>query len=65
MMVNIVYVRPECYMTYIVFQGYATLAQVNTGLHMRERSRAFIIAEAAQPSNRVLFINAGQSCCPR
>jgi len=62
MMVNIVYVRSECCMTYIVFQGYASLPQVDTGLHMRQRSRAFIIAEAAQPLNRVVFINAGKSC---
>ena len=26
---------------------------------MRERSRAFIVADAAAPSNRILFINAG------
>ncbi|KAF9558125.1 ceramidase [Agrocybe pediades] len=38
--------------------GYASLAQTDTGLHMRERSRAFIIADAAQPNNRVVFINA-------
>ncbi|KAF8341009.1 Neutral/alkaline nonlysosomal ceramidase [Amanita rubescens] len=38
--------------------GYASLPQVDTGLHMRQRSRAFIIAEAAQPSNTVVFINA-------
>lgn len=28
---------------------------------MRQRSRAFIIAEEADPTNRVLFINAGES----
>ncbi|KAE9406821.1 Neutral/alkaline nonlysosomal ceramidase, partial [Gymnopus androsaceus JB14] len=38
--------------------GYASLAQTDTGLHMRQRSRAFIIAEEANPSNCVLFINA-------
>ncbi|KAF9479377.1 ceramidase [Pholiota conissans] len=38
--------------------GYASLAQTDTGLHMRERSRAFIIADASAPSNRVVFINA-------
>lgn len=26
---------------------------------MRERSRAFIVADASAPSNRILFINAG------
>ncbi|KAF8959977.1 Neutral/alkaline nonlysosomal ceramidase [Flammula alnicola] len=38
--------------------GYASLAQTDTGLHMRERSRAFIVADAAAPSNRIVFINA-------
>ncbi|KJA28727.1 hypothetical protein HYPSUDRAFT_33070 [Hypholoma sublateritium FD-334 SS-4] len=38
--------------------GYASLAQTDTGLHMRERSRAFIVADATVPSNRILFINA-------
>ncbi|KAI0919399.1 hypothetical protein AcV7_006148 [Taiwanofungus camphoratus] len=32
--------------------------QINTGLHMRQRSRAWIIADAAEPSDRVVFINA-------
>ncbi|KAA1470483.1 Neutral/alkaline nonlysosomal ceramidase [Dentipellis sp. KUC8613] len=38
--------------------GYASLAQTDTGLHMRQRSRAFIIADASNSSNRVVFINA-------
>ncbi|KAI0364819.1 Neutral/alkaline nonlysosomal ceramidase [Pilatotrama ljubarskyi] len=38
--------------------GYASLSQVDTGLHMRQRSRAFIVADASNPSNRVVFINA-------
>ncbi|KAI8978173.1 Neutral/alkaline nonlysosomal ceramidase [Trametes punicea] len=38
--------------------GYANLAQVDSGLHMRQRSRAFIVADAANPSSRVVFINA-------
>ncbi|CAA7260368.1 unnamed protein product [Cyclocybe aegerita] len=38
--------------------GYADLAQVDRGLHMRERSRAFIVADAAAPNNRIVFINA-------
>ncbi|GLB38061.1 putative neutral/alkaline non-lysosomal ceramidase, C-terminal [Lyophyllum shimeji] len=38
--------------------GYASSAQTDTGLHMRQRSRAFIIADASSPSNRVVFINA-------
>lgn len=41
-------------------QGYASLAQTDTGLHMRQRSRAFIVADASSPSNRILFINAGK-----
>ncbi|KAF8993031.1 Neutral/alkaline nonlysosomal ceramidase [Cyathus striatus] len=38
--------------------GYASLSQTDTGLHMRERSRAFIVADASSPSNRIVFINA-------
>ncbi|KAI0800418.1 Neutral/alkaline nonlysosomal ceramidase [Fomes fomentarius] len=38
--------------------GYASLSQVDTGLHMRQRSRAWIIADASNSSNRVVFINA-------
>ncbi|KAH8097107.1 Neutral/alkaline nonlysosomal ceramidase [Cristinia sonorae] len=38
--------------------GYASLAQTDTGLHMRQRSRAWIVADAANPSRRVVFINA-------
>ncbi|KAF7351861.1 hypothetical protein MVEN_01147500 [Mycena venus] len=38
--------------------GYASLAQTDTGLHMRQRARAFIVAESATPSERILFVNA-------
>ncbi|THH07802.1 hypothetical protein EW145_g3130 [Phellinidium pouzarii] len=38
--------------------GYASLAQTDTGLHMRQRSRVFIIADASNPSDRILFINS-------
>ncbi|TEB38006.1 Neutral/alkaline nonlysosomal ceramidase [Coprinellus micaceus] len=38
--------------------GYASLDQVGTGLHMRQRSRAFIVAEPSAPNQRVVFINA-------
>ncbi|KAH9976114.1 Neutral/alkaline nonlysosomal ceramidase [Lactifluus volemus] len=38
--------------------GYAMLSQTDKGLHMRQRSRAFIIAEALNSTNRVVFINA-------
>jgi neutral ceramidase len=40
-------------------KGYASLAQTDTGLHMRQRSRAFIVADSSTPTNRILFINAG------
>ncbi|CAL1711862.1 unnamed protein product [Somion occarium] len=38
--------------------GYASLGQTDTGLHMRQRSRAWIVADASNSSNRVVFINA-------
>jgi neutral ceramidase len=38
--------------------GYASLAQTDTGLHMRQRSRAFIVADPNNPSQRVVFINS-------
>ncbi|KAF9047592.1 ceramidase [Panaeolus papilionaceus] len=38
--------------------GYASLNQVGTGLHMRQHSRAFIIADSSVPNNRIVFINA-------
>lgn len=38
--------------------GYASLSQTDTGLHMRQRSRAFIVADASKPQNRIVFINA-------
>ncbi|KAJ3969998.1 Neutral/alkaline nonlysosomal ceramidase [Lentinula raphanica] len=38
--------------------GYASLAQTDTGLHMRQRSRVFIVAEQDNPSNTIVFINA-------
>ncbi|KAJ7886869.1 Neutral/alkaline non-lysosomal ceramidase-domain-containing protein [Mycena olivaceomarginata] len=38
--------------------GYASLAQTATGLHMRRRARAFIVAERASPTDRILFISA-------
>ncbi|KAI0753569.1 Neutral/alkaline nonlysosomal ceramidase [Daedaleopsis nitida] len=38
--------------------GYASLSQVDTGLHLRQRSRAWIIADASNSSNRIVFINA-------
>ncbi|KIJ26619.1 hypothetical protein M422DRAFT_38146 [Sphaerobolus stellatus SS14] len=37
--------------------GYASLSQTDTGLHMIQRTRAFLIADANNPSNRVLFLN--------
>ncbi|TFY54669.1 hypothetical protein EVJ58_g8721 [Rhodofomes roseus] len=38
--------------------GYADRQQTDTGLHMRQRSRAWIVADPAEPSSRVVFINA-------
>lgn len=38
--------------------GYASLAQTDTGLHMRMRSRAFIVANPANTTDRIVFINA-------
>lgn len=38
--------------------GYASMAQTDTGLHMRQRSRAFIIGDPTDNSSRVVFINA-------
>ncbi|KAI0262181.1 Neutral/alkaline nonlysosomal ceramidase [Gloeopeniophorella convolvens] len=38
--------------------GYASLAQTDSGLHMRQRSRAFIVADASNSSNRIVFVNA-------
>ncbi|TBU52258.1 Neutral/alkaline nonlysosomal ceramidase [Dichomitus squalens] len=38
--------------------GYASLAQTDTGLHLRQRSRAWIVADANNDTNRVVFINA-------
>lgn len=38
--------------------GYASMPQTDTGLHMRQRSRAFIIGDPTNQSSRVVFINA-------
>ncbi|KAK0212090.1 Neutral/alkaline nonlysosomal ceramidase [Desarmillaria ectypa] len=38
--------------------GYASLGQTDTGLHMRQFSRVFIVADASDPSSRILFINS-------
>ncbi|EIM80776.1 Neutral/alkaline nonlysosomal ceramidase [Stereum hirsutum FP-91666 SS1] len=38
--------------------GYASLAQTDTGLYMRQRSRAWIVADSSNSSNRVVMINA-------
>ncbi|TFK19427.1 ceramidase [Coprinopsis marcescibilis] len=39
--------------------GYASLEQNGRGLHMRQRSRAYIVADGSAPNNRIVFINAG------
>jgi neutral ceramidase len=38
----------------VAHQGYAFLPQTDTGLHMRQRSRAFIVIDASNPSERAL-----------
>ncbi|KAJ7476883.1 Neutral/alkaline nonlysosomal ceramidase [Mycena galericulata] len=38
--------------------GYASLPQTDSGLHLRQRARAFIIGEPDTEANRVVFINA-------
>ncbi|KAH8831641.1 ceramidase [Flagelloscypha sp. PMI_526] len=46
--------------TEINLMGYADLSQVGTGLHMREFSRAYIVASSATAgaTDRILFINS-------
>ncbi|KIO30028.1 hypothetical protein M407DRAFT_14431 [Tulasnella calospora MUT 4182] len=38
--------------------GYASMAQTDSGVHMRQWSRVFIVADSANPSQRVVYINA-------
>ncbi|EKM53544.1 uncharacterized protein PHACADRAFT_163865 [Phanerochaete carnosa HHB-10118-sp] len=38
--------------------GYAYLPQTDTGLHMRQRARAWVIADQSSPSDRFVYINA-------
>jgi neutral ceramidase len=38
----------------VAHQGYAFLPQTDTGLHMRQRSRAFIVIDTSNPSERAL-----------
>ncbi|KAJ7983174.1 Neutral/alkaline nonlysosomal ceramidase [Mycena polygramma] len=38
--------------------GYASLPQTDSGLHLRQRARAFIIGETNTTANRVVFVNA-------
>jgi neutral ceramidase len=38
--------------------GYASLGQTDTGLHSRQRSRAYIIADQANPTERLVVVNA-------
>ncbi|KAG2083487.1 Neutral/alkaline non-lysosomal ceramidase-domain-containing protein [Suillus cothurnatus] len=37
----------------LAHQGYAFLPQTDTGLHMRQRSRAFIVIDASNPSEHI------------
>lgn len=41
----------------INFAGYASLAQVGTGLRQRVYSRAFIIGDVSNPSDRFIYVN--------
>ncbi|KAF7348448.1 Neutral ceramidase [Mycena venus] len=38
--------------------GYASLGQTDSGLHQRQRARAFIVGETATTANRIVFVNA-------
>ncbi|KAF7316474.1 Neutral ceramidase [Mycena indigotica] len=38
--------------------GYASLGQTDSGLHQRQRARAFIVGETGNTANRIVFINA-------
>ncbi|KAF7298390.1 Neutral ceramidase [Mycena kentingensis (nom. inval.)] len=38
--------------------GYAALSQTDSGLHQRQRARAWIVGETDNTANRVVFINA-------
>ncbi|KAG8902823.1 hypothetical protein FRB99_004064 [Tulasnella sp. 403] len=38
--------------------GYASLEQTDSGLHMRQFSRAFIVADTANPSQRIVYVNS-------
>ncbi|KAJ7802418.1 Neutral/alkaline nonlysosomal ceramidase [Mycena olivaceomarginata] len=38
--------------------GYASLAQTDSGLHLRQRARAFIVGETTATANRIVFVNA-------
>jgi Neutral/alkaline non-lysosomal ceramidase, N-terminal len=53
-------VAPVAYLTPVplAVMGYADLNQTDTGLHMRQRSRAYIVADPSNPSNRIVFINS-------
>ena len=42
----------------INFMGYASPSQVGSGLHMRQRSRAFIVGDPHNQTSRVVFVNA-------
>ncbi|KIJ45376.1 hypothetical protein M422DRAFT_46823 [Sphaerobolus stellatus SS14] len=59
------YVQPVAAQQYLLGLGIGDITgpvvetniMTDTGLHMRQRTRAFLIAEADNPSNRVLFLN--------
>ncbi len=57
------YMRRCSDLTLVITKGYASLAQTDTGLHLRQRSRAWIVADASDPTQRFVFINAGTLLC--
>ncbi|KAL1917396.1 uncharacterized protein VTP21DRAFT_5052 [Calcarisporiella thermophila] len=41
----------------VPFYGYANLGQIGEGIQMRQYARAFIIADAKNPQNRVVYVS--------
>ncbi|KAF2665737.1 Neutral/alkaline nonlysosomal ceramidase [Microthyrium microscopicum] len=46
----------------INFMGYASAAQVGTGLRQRIFARAFIVGDVAKPTDRFIYLNIDTSC---
>ncbi len=47
-----------CFPPSVGFMGYAMMNQKGNGLHLRQRSRAFIFAEPENPQNRVVYVSS-------